>query len=154
MSDPAPARPSARGSKGSAIEIAIVLLIGAALGAAFETTKPSAGSAAIPDSAPAQKAEPSSVYDLPPIVTTLGAPQDVWIRLEGSIVIDPKALPHPESVAGELGEDILAFLRTVPLKQLEGPIGLENLRQDLNERAATRTGGKAREFVIRTLVVQ
>ena len=154
MSDPAPAPPSARGSRGSAIEIAIVLLIGAALGAAFEMTRPSLGSAATPDSAPAQKAEPSSVYDLPPIVTNLGAPQDVWIRLEGSIVFDPKALPHPESVAGELGEDILAFLRTVPLKQLEGPVGLENLRQDLNERAATRTGGKAREFVIRTMVVQ
>ena len=154
MSDPAPAPPSARGSRGSAIEIAIVLLIGAALGAAFEMTRPSVQSAAIPDSAHSQKAEPSSVYDLPPIVTNLGAPQDVWIRLEGSIVFDPKALPHPESVAGELGEDILAFLRTVSLKQLEGPVGLENLRQDLNERAATRTGGKAREFVIRTLVMQ
>ena len=74
--------------------------------------------------------------------------------MDPPIVFDPKALPHPESVAGELGEDILAFLRTVPLKQLEGPVGLENLRQDLNERAATRTGGKAREFVIRTMVVQ
>jgi flagellar FliL protein len=154
MSDPAPARPSARGSKGSAIDIAIVLLIGAALGGAFEMTKPSVGSAAIPESAPAPKAEPSSIYDLPPIVTNLAAPQEVWIRLEGSIVFDPKSLPHPESVAGELGEDILSYLRTVSLKQLEGPTGLENLRQDLNERAATRTGGKAREFVIHTMVMQ
>ncbi len=40
------------------------------------------------------------------------------------------------------------------LKQLEGPIGLQNIRQDLNERAAIRTGGKVRELVIRTLVVQ
>ena len=91
---------------------------------------------------------------MPPIVTNLGAPQDTWIRLEGSIVFDPKALPHPEAVAGRLGEDILAYLRTLSLKQLEGPIGLANIRQDLTERAATRSGGKVQEFVIRTLVVQ
>ena len=48
----------------------------------------------------------------------------------------------------------LAYLRTVTLKQLEGPVGLEAIRDDLNERAATRSDGKVREFVIRTLVVQ
>ena len=63
-------------------------------------------------------------------------------------------MPHPEAAAAKIGDDILAYLRTVSLKQIEGPIGLENLRQDLNERAATRTGGKTREFMIRTLVVQ
>ena len=94
------------------------------------------------------------IVDLPPIVTNLGAPQDIWVRLEGSIVFDPRALPHPEVVAGKIGDDILAYLRTVSLRQLEGPIGLENIRQDLNERAATRSDGKVREFVIRTLVVQ
>ena len=91
---------------------------------------------------------------MPPIVTNLGAPQDTWVRLEGSIIFDPKTLPHPEAVAGEIGDDVLAYLRTVSLHQLEGPIGLENIRQDLNERAATRSGGKVRAFVIRTLVVQ
>ena len=126
------------------------MLIGAAVGAAFEATQP-AKSAASPDLAPA---ESLSVYDLPPIVTNLGGPQDTWIRLESSIVFDPKAMPHPQAAAAKLGDDILAYLRTVSLKQLEGPVGLENLRQDLKERAATRTGGKVREFVIRTLVVQ
>jgi flagellar FliL protein len=103
---------------------------------------------------PRHQRAPSSIYDLPPIVTNLGQPQDTWIRLEGSIVFDPKALPHPEATAAKLAEDILAYLRTLTLKELEGPIGLESLRQDLTERAATRTAGKASEFVIRTLVVQ
>ena len=75
-------------------------------------------------------------------------------RLEGSIVFDPKTLSHPEAMAGQIGDDVLAYLRTVSLHQLEGPIGLENIRQDLNERAATRSGGKVQAFVIRTLVVQ
>ena len=103
---------------------------------------------------PARQRRPSTIVDLPPIVTNLGAPQDTWVRLEGSIIFDPKTLPHPEAVAGQIGDDILAYLRTVSLHQLEGPIGLENIRQDLNERAATRSGGKVRAFVIRTLVVQ
>jgi flagellar protein FliL len=102
----------------------------------------------------APPAQASTIVDLPPIVTNLGAPQDTWVRLEGSIIFDPKTLPHPEAVAGQIGDDVLAYLRTVTLHQLEGPIGLENIRQDLNERAATRSGGKVQAFVIRTLVVQ
>jgi flagellar protein FliL len=150
MADLALPRPAAKGFKGSLTEIAIAVLIGAAVGAAFEAAQP-VKSAASPDPAPA---ESSSVYDLPPIVTNLGGPQDTWIRLEGSIVFDPKAMPHPQAAAAKLGDDILAYLRTVSLKQLEGPVGLENLRQDLKERAATRLDGKVREFIIRTLVVQ
>ena len=104
--------------------------------------------------ASAPPAQASTIVDLPPIVTNLGAPQDTWVRLEGSIIFDPKTLPHPEAVAGQIGDDVLAYLRTVSLDQLEGPIGLENIRQDLNERAAARSSGKVQAFVIRTLVVQ
>ena len=108
----------------------------------------------LPRSAAAPPSEPSTLYDLPPVITNLGSPQDTWVRFEGSIVFDPKTLPHPEAVAGEIGDDFLAYLRTVSLKQLEGPIGLQNIREDLKERAATRSGGRVRELVIRTLVVQ
>jgi flagellar protein FliL len=143
--------------RGLLIELAIVILLGACAGAAFETWRPvpAAGlDKPVESSAAGPPVQPSTIVDLPPIVTNLGAPQDTWIRLEGSIIFDPKALPHPEAVAGQIGDDILAYLRTVSLHQLEGPIGLENIRQDLNERAATRSGGKVRAFVIRTLVVQ
>jgi flagellar protein FliL len=142
--------------RGSLIELAIVLCLGACVGAVFEAWRPATPPgpdkpAESPASAPAQS---STIVDLPPIVTNLGAPQDTWVRLEGSIIFDPKTLTHPEAMAGQIGDDILAYLRTVSLHQLEGPIGLENLRQDLTERAATRSGGKVHAFVIRTLVVQ
>jgi flagellar protein FliL len=143
--------------RGSLIEWAIVVCLAASAGAAFEALRPAASPAAdklAQSSAGEPPAQPSTIVDLPPIVTNLGAPQDTWVRLEGSIIFDPKTLPHPEAVAGEIGDDVLAYLRTVSLHQLEGPIGLENIRQDLNERAATRSGGKVRAFVIRTLVVQ
>jgi flagellar protein FliL len=144
--------------RGSLIEWAIVVCLAACAGVAFEVCRSAATPAA--DDKPAQSAaseppaQPSTIVDLPPIVTNLGAPQDIWVRLEGSIIFDPKTLPHPEAVAGQIGDDVLAYLRTLSLHQLEGPIGLENIRQDLNERAATRSGGKVHAFVIRTLVVQ
>jgi flagellar protein FliL len=142
--------------RGSLIEFAIVICLAASVGAVFEALRPAPPPAAdkpadSPASAPAQS---SAIVDLPPIVTNLGAPPETWIRLEGSIIFDPKTLSHPEAMAGQIGDDVLAYLRTVSLHQLEGPIGLENIRQDLSERAATRSGGKVRGFVIRTLVVQ
>jgi flagellar FliL protein len=142
--------------KGSLIEFAVVVVLAACAGAAFEASRAGAPGPDKPAelSAGAPRAQPSTIIDLPPIVTNLGAPQDTWVRLEGSIIFDPRTLPHPEAVAGRIGDDILAYLRTVSLRQLEGPIGLENLRQDLKERAAIRSDGKVRAFVIRTLVVQ
>jgi flagellar FliL protein len=142
--------------RGSLIEFAVVICLAVSAGAAYEMWRPAASPAAdksaeSPASAPGQT---STIVDLPPIVTNLGAPPDTWVRLEGSIIFDPKTLSHPEAMAGQIGDDVLAYLRTVSLHQLEGPVGLENIRQDLSERAATRSGGKVRGFVIRTLVVQ
>lgn len=158
MSDsPLPQNVVKKGSpKGSLIELAIILLLAVCAGGAFEMWRPAAPGMDKPaeSHATSPSPQPSAIVDLPPIVTNLGAPQDTWIRLEGSIVFDPKTSPHPDAVAAQIGDDILAYLRTVTLRQLEGPIGLENIRQDLNERAATRSGGKVRAFVIRTLVVQ
>jgi flagellar FliL protein len=157
MSDSASAQGAAvkTSPRGSLIEMAMVIGLAACAGAAFEALRPAP--AAGPDKrveTPANAPVEAAVVDLPPIVTNLGAPQDTWVRLEGSIIFDPKTLAHPEAVASQIGDDVLAYLRTVSLHQLEGPIGLENIRQDLNERAATRSGGKVRAFVIRTLVVQ
>jgi flagellar FliL protein len=135
-------------------ELAIVACLAAAVGAGFEAIRPGSIKAEKPGAASATPSGPSTLYDLPAIVTNLGSPQDTWIRFEGSIIFDPKTMPHPEGAAGVIGDDFLAYLRTVSLKQLEGPIGLQNIRQDLKERAATRSGGKVRELVIRTLVVQ
>ncbi len=155
MSDaetPAPVR-SSRGLKGTLAEFLVIALISAGASAGFEMVRP-AGLETQKPKETAAPAEASTLFDLQPIVTNLGQPQDTWIRLEASILFDPKTLPHPEAVAGKVSEDILAYLRTVTLKQLEGPIGLEAIREDLNERATIRSEGKVRELVLRALVVQ
>lgn len=95
----------------------------------------------------------AGLFDLPPIVTNLSVPQDTWIRLEASLLFDEKA-PHPEALGAEIAGDILAFLRTTTLTQIQGVAGLQNLRQDLNERVAICSNGAVKEIVIRTLVLQ
>ncbi|WP_298356112.1 flagellar basal body-associated FliL family protein [Rhodoblastus sp.] len=92
--------------------------------------------------------------DLPPVVTNLASPSDVWLRLEATLLFEGKTLPHGEALASEISGDILAFLRTESLAQIQGVAGLEHLRQDLNDRAAIRSEGKVRELIIRSLVVQ
>ena len=95
-----------------------------------------------------------SVIEMPPIVTNIASPPDTWVRLEASIVVDPKALPKADVVAAEIAADELAFLRTLSVNELQGPIGLENIRQDLRDRAAVRSQGKVVDLLLKTLVLQ
>jgi len=95
-----------------------------------------------------------SLVDLPPIVTNLASPADTWVRLEAAIVFDPKALLHADVVAAEIATDELAYLRTTSVNELQGPIGLENIRQDLRDRAFVRSNGKVIDLLLKTLVLQ
>jgi flagellar FliL protein len=105
-------------------------------------------------SAPACGSGGSNMIDMPPIVTNVASPPDVWIRLEATLVFDAKTLPHPEVVAAEIATDELAYLHSVSINELQGPIGLENIRQDLRDRAFVRSGGKVSDLLIKTLVLQ
>jgi flagellar protein FliL len=89
-----------------------------------------------------------------PVVTNLAAPPNAWIRMEASIVTDKLSEEEAYVLTSRIGEDIIAYLRTLTPAQIEGARGLQYLREDLNERAVTRTSGKVRELIIETLVVQ
>jgi flagellar FliL protein len=91
---------------------------------------------------------------LQPIVTNLAAPPGVFARIEASLVTDTLREEEATVMAARIGEDLVAFLRTTSLAQIEGGAGLQHLREDLNERVVIRSGGKVREIVIETLVVQ
>ena len=132
----------------------VVTAIAAAMGYWFALPLPSKPAAPAAAAAAAHASTSAGYMDLPPIVTNLGGAGDTWIRLEASMVYDVKTMPHPEIVAGQIATDELAYLRTATLAQMEGPIGLQNIRQDLAERASIRSGGKVTELIIRTLVVQ
>ena len=92
--------------------------------------------------------------DLKPVVVNLSAPSSTFIRIETAIVFKNGALTNPDVTAAELREDIMAYMRTLALSQLEGPSALQHLREDLNERARARSDGKVDELILSTLVVQ
>ncbi len=95
----------------------------------------------------------SRLYRLKPIVTNLTEPADVWLRLDAAIVFEDE-MPNSEVVSAEISEDILAFLKTLKVGQLEGSTQLQHLREDLRDRVAIRSGGDVKDLIIESLVVQ
>ena len=98
--------------------------------------------------------ETANLKPLPPIVTNLASPKGTWIRIEASVVVGADAAAGANALVAAIAEDIVAYLRTVSLAQIEGPSGFLHLREDLNDRARIRTGGKVRELVIQALVLE
>ena len=92
--------------------------------------------------------------DIPPVVTNLAAPKETWVRIEGSILFEGKTLPHADVLAAQISADLLAFLRTQTLEQIQGVAGFQHLRSDINERVQTRSEGQVKQFIIKALVVQ
>ncbi|MCB1378751.1 MAG: flagellar basal body-associated FliL family protein [Alphaproteobacteria bacterium] len=59
-----------------------------------------------------------------------------------------------EVLVEKAATQVLAYLRTTGLRQIEGPSGLLYLRQDLNDVIAALSGGQIREVLIHSLVVE
>ena len=74
--------------------------------------------------------------------------------MEASVITEQLNEEEASILAARVGEDVVAYLRTLSPAQIEGARGLQYLREDLNERAAIRSSGKVRELIIETLVVQ
>ena len=94
------------------------------------------------------------VKPLEPIVASLSSPERTWVRLEASLVMEGDQSPEAKLLAAQIGEDIVAFLRTVPLSQIQGASGFQHLREDLNDRVRVRSGGKVRDLLIETLIIE
>jgi flagellar protein FliL len=91
------------------------------------------------------------VVDLKPILTNLAYPSDNWVRLEVSLVFKQAV---DDQLAESVHQDILAYLRTVSLQQIQGPRGFQYLRDDLKERIDMRTQGKVSDLLFRTFVIR
>lgn len=102
--------------------------------------------------------EPDSVtvkaFPFPPVLTTLAEPRGTWIRLEGSMLIDADAERNPELLAEQAATNLLGYLRSVKLDDIDGPSGLLFFRQDLNDVVSALSDGQVREVLIHTLVVE
>jgi flagellar FliL protein len=57
-------------------------------------------------------------------------------------------------LANTIQQDLLAYMRTVKLHQIEGASGFQHLKADLTERAAIRSDGHVRAVLVRTLLFE
>ncbi|MBN7807346.1 flagellar basal body-associated FliL family protein [Agrobacterium rosae] len=92
-----------------------------------------------------------SLIALDPIVTNLGYPTDKWIRLELALQFTG---PGDTSLAQDLHQEMLTYLRTVSLQQLQGPRGFQYLRDDLREIVDLRSKGRVSKILFRTFVIE
>lgn len=144
--------------KGSMLGAVIPILVltaaagggGALVGNQIASTARTAATASTASPAASARA----LKELVPVVTNLVSPEGASIRLQTAIVYDRTDAAEMDVIGREVGDDILAFVRTLSLTQLQGASGLQALRDDLNERAALRSGGKVRELLIEMLVVR
>ncbi|MHA7969743.1 flagellar basal body-associated FliL family protein [Rhizobium terricola] len=95
--------------------------------------------------------EANGIVQLEPITTNLAYPSENWIRLEVALLFN--GAPDVK-IAEDVHQDILAYLRTVSLQQIEGPRGFQYLKDDIQERVDLRSEGRVSKVMFRTFVIE
>ncbi len=104
-------------------------------------------------SAKAPAAKPAEVKPLAPIVRNLREPSSLYVRLEAVVVFEPNT-QDSAALAAKIGDDLVSYLRTVSLSELDGPTGFQYVREDLRKRAVQLGAGKVRELLLQSFVIQ
>ena len=162
---PAESKPKEGGGGISLVAVIILTLIGAGAGAFFGMQIPALLQSGAPadaqhaadahaEKAAAKDADALQIRQLPPVTTNLASPADAWIRLEVAAIVKEQSPPEIEAIVAKLPEDIVAYLRTLTIEELEGPSGYQHLREDLNDRVKIRSKGKVTELIVQALVVE
>lgn len=88
---------------------------------------------------------------LEPITTNLAYPSENWIRLEVALMFNGGIDP---AMAEAIHQDILAYVRTVSMQQIQGPRGFQYLKDDIQERVDLRSQGRVSKVLFRTFVIE
>jgi flagellar FliL protein len=105
------------------------------------------------DKDPAKPLAQVRLVELSPMIANLIEPKTAWMRIEASVVVEGEVENLP-ALTAKIGEDVVAYLKTMSLTQFEGPTGFQNLREDLNDRARIRGGTPIRELVVHGVIVE
>jgi flagellar FliL protein len=160
------AKAAAKGEKKSSgglsiLGLLIITLLGAGAGGFFgmqvpglTKSGPEKAKAEDPSEREQKPPQVSHVQPLPPITTNLAQPSTTWIRIESALVVNANLGPEANVLAAKMSEDIIGYLRTVSLDQIEGASGFQHLREDLNDRVRLRSEGKVLELIIQSLILE
>ncbi|MBJ7535951.1 flagellar basal body-associated FliL family protein [Rhodomicrobium vannielii ATCC 17100] len=128
-------------------------LVAAASGFAFGFLEPGALQ-------PAQSVTPNQtvtarneVRVLAPIIANLANGSDLSVRLEAAVVLKPDVADAAE-ICAKISDDLVTFLKTVSIREIEGPTGFQLLKNDLRTRASRIGNGTTLDLLILTFVVQ
>jgi flagellar protein FliL len=113
--------------------------------------KPAEGKKGGDAALPTIPAGPNGIVQLDPIMSNLAYPSENWVRLEVALVFNG---PTDVKLAEDIHQDILAYIRTVSLQQIEGPRGFQYLRDDIQERVDLRSEGRVSKVMFRTFVIE
>lgn len=95
--------------------------------------------------------EANGIVQLEPITSNLAYPSENWVRLEVALMFKG---PPDVKLAEDIHQDIMAYIRTVSLQQIEGPRGFQYLRDDIQERVDLRSEGRVSKVMFRTFVIE
>ncbi|QRM54236.1 flagellar basal body-associated FliL family protein [Sinorhizobium sp. BG8] len=95
--------------------------------------------------------EANGIVLLEPITSNLAYPSDNLVRMEVALMFKG---PPDVAMAETIHQDILAYMRTVSLQQVQGPRGFQYLRDDLKERVDLRSEGRVTNIMFRTFVIE
>lgn len=155
-----------------AAALAIVAMLGVAAGAGVgqmakstaPDSAPAGSSADVPHKDAARQpayaaARPleiskEQIVAIDPILVNLSGAQGRWVRLEASASFDGNGKEDRGSLLKLITEDLLGYLRSTSLSQIESPVGFELLRDDLSELARIRSRGAVKRLIIRSLVIE
>lgn len=91
---------------------------------------------------------------LTPIILEMGkAEKQSKVRIEFSIIA-AHGTPNTSTLQSELREDVIAYMKGLDVKDLEGARGFQNLREQLDDRAKIRGRGAVLGLLIGGLVVE
>lgn len=118
-----------------------------------EHTPDAAANGAAP---PPVEEEPAAmtVAAFPPILTNLAEPKETWVRLEGSLLMKKETEEPAELLIERADENLVTYLRTVKLKDIEGPTGFLHFRADLNDLVSQLSGGQVKEVIVHSVVLE
>lgn len=138
------------------IALLVVTVLAGGLGAGFGMIIPPVPHAEVEQKHAEQlkRASGTTIIPMAPITTNLSGASRTWVRLEAAAVVRSDATDKATSLVARVSEDIVSFLRTLTIDQLEGPSGFQHLTEDLNDRARLRSEGMITELLIQSLIIE
>ncbi len=105
---------------------------------------------------PPEPVDPTDVayVPIPPVITNLSDPKTVWLRLEGGITYLKSGEKKPDILAGEAAQQIVQYIRTIKLSDVEGQDGMQFLQDDLNDITRSLSNGQVQAVLITGLIVE